>query len=772
LKKDSHEELREIAKQSLESFQRISSQAKTELARRKGGDGDVMVHVNTMRSSATLEKIRGLRAESDGNFSILSREPAIARVEVQSTSGQTRIYFFCKAVPMPVENIQLTSINGPLGTIAEKEVGDVFQQFGEECRIAVKSIFKPGCHQTQWDSSPTKHWQESAQALEIQSLRQLVSDKGESRILTGETPVKSGVGTHRQNVSLGVRRDKITELKLREQPILDQYQGQIFRSPIDSRMFLSGPPGTGKTTTLIRRLIQKLDLENLASSEKSRIMAGMGEFSQNHWDNWIVFVPGESLQRYIRAAIDQENVPAKCGKVVTWNSFRKELLSGDLSFLKVSNGNDGYTVREDESFRGSAAAQDTIPWFEDFFSWLQSAWLDELEKSVQKIISRDTPKAVAVGRLLETRLIASRAKSIPSTLLGLDSESKSLRDIEGGPGVAPFLKPIENFLGGLTRRYAKFKRQRHREGTWYNKGKYSLKELHPLEVDLLILAAFRVYRELLTNFSARDIKSSAAWPSLMPFLGLCRGQILVDEAADFSPVQLACMESLAHPVYRSFFACGDLNQRLTTCGIKSIEELNWVCKDIEVNSINIVYRQSRLLNTLSQEFLVSRALSIPGTKLPVYVDIEGVPPVLLEHKSDLGRVSSWLAERILEIKNSTEVFPTIAIFVCTEREVELLSENLNAGLSAYGINVTACRNGQIHERKSSVTVIDIRQMKGLEFEATFFVEVDRFARVEPALFEEYFYVGITRAATYLGITCGQKLPEQLESLREHFADTW
>jgi superfamily I DNA/RNA helicase len=110
--------------------------------------------------------------------------------------------------------------------------------------------------------------------------------------------------------------------------------------------------------------------------------------------------------------------------------------------------------------------------------------------------------------------------------------------------------------------------------------------------------------------------------------------------------------------------------------------------------------------------------------------------------------------------------------VCTEREVELLSENLNAGLSAYGINVTACRNGQIHERKSSVTVIDIRQMKGLEFEATFFVEVDRFARVEPALFEEYFYVGITRAATYLGITCGQKLPEQLESLREHFADTW
>ena len=48
------------------------------------------------------------------------------------------------------------------------------------------------------------------------------------------------------------------------------------------------------------------------------------------------------------------------------------------------------------------------------------------------------------------------------------------------------------------------------------------------------------------------------------------------------------------------------------------------------------------------------------------------------------------------------------------------------------------------------------------------VAIDRLAAREPTLFEKYLYVGASRAATYLGITCGGTLPEAMAPLRRHF----
>jgi hypothetical protein len=38
------------------------------------------------------------------------------------------------------------------------------------------------------------------------------------------------------------------------------------------------------------------------------------------------------------------------------------------------------------------------------------------------------------------------------------------------------------------------------------------------------------------------------------------------------------------------------------------------------------------------------------------------------------------------------------------------------------------------------------------------------------MFYRYLYVGITRAATYLGLTCAKRLPAVLEPVRSHFSD--
>ncbi|WP_428841153.1 ATP-binding domain-containing protein [Bradyrhizobium pachyrhizi] len=67
-------------------------------------------------------------------------------------------------------------------------------------------------------------------------------------------------------------------------------------------------------------------------------------------------------------------------------------------------------------------------------------------------------------------------------------------------------------------------------------------------------------------------------------------------------------------------------------------------------------------------------------------------------------------------------------------------------------------------------VFDIQHIKGLEFEAVFFIGVDGLARRLKELFPRYLYVGVTRAATYLGVTCEGRLPAILEPLRPQFSD--
>ena len=65
------------------------------------------------------------------------------------------------------------------------------------------------------------------------------------------------------------------------------------------------------------------------------------------------------------------------------------------------------------------------------------------------------------------------------------------------------------------------------------------------------------------------------------------------------------------------------------------------------------------------------------------------------------------------------------------------------------------------------------RIKGLEFEAVFFVGLDRLVEQEPDLFDKYLYVGATRAATYLGVTVsGMVLPDRLSCLKESFRTKW
>jgi DNA helicase IV len=268
----------------------------------------------------------------------------------------------------------------------------------------------------------------------------------------------------------------------------------------------------------------------------------------------------------------------------------------------------------------------------------------------------------------------------------------------------------------------------------------------------------------------RDVRGdldNPIWSPLAAVLAQYRNQVLVDEATDFSPLQLSCMFSLTQRRIRSFFACGDLKQRLTRWGVQSLDEIKWATGDLEVRTIDIVYRQSTRLREFARE-LSGEGATGAG---PRHLAFEGVPPALFENATRPAAIE-WLACRIREVERFVHRLPSIAIFVNAESDVEPTATALDSALTDANIRVTACHEGQAVGTDTNVRVFDIQHIKGLEFEAAFFVDLDGLIAKYPDLYDKYIYVGATRAATYLGIICSRMLPPRMEGLRGHFTGDW
>ncbi len=151
---------------------------------------------------------------------------------------------------------------------------------------------------------------------------------------------------------------------------------------------------------------------------------------------------------------------------------------------------------------------------------------------------------------------------------------------------------------------------------------------------------------------------------------------------------------------------------------------------------------------------------------------DGVHPVLLENVSDPENTAQWLYERISEIERLVQQMPTVAILVNSEDMVKPIADSLNTLLEEISLRAVPCYEGRTLGEGSDVRVFDVQHIKGLEFEAVFFVGIDNLAEKMTGLFNKYLYVGSTRAATYLGMTCDGTLPEALSTLRDLFIDQW
>ncbi len=726
----------------------------------------------------------------------------------------------------------------------------------------------------------------------IESLRALLTE------VAGEEVTEDILGqllaeeTVKANIIDGVRRSVITKMGLRDQPILDQYQDEIFRLPLDKRLFILGPPGTGKTTTLIRRLGQKLDSAFLEEGEQRLVEAVASTQGIAHANSWLMFTPTELLKQYLKEAFAREGVPASDLRIRTWQDYRRELARNAFGVLRTASGGGAFVLKDGLASLSEAALERPIQWFDDFDAWQRKAYVQELHNAATQLHEVKSPEVLNLGAHLQDILSraadgtlvsifgslaaeVAKVQAIVSSLKeGSDAKIKAALNLqlnrnrafldelarlidslqqaqatdaddqddpdadEEDDATAPrtgraaalnaymqavraqaraaaskrtvskasrngkiiewlgdrglteadraevgaslleqasarrFVNPVKRYLDGIPKRYRAFRRERQPANTWYRHEGFEARDIHPLELDIVLLAILRTAGDLISRPNVLRNIDSPAWASLQPILGYYRNQILVDEATDFSPIQLASMAALAHPRLRSFFACGDFNQRLTTWGARSADDLKWVFSDFDIKEISVSYRQSKQLNDLARDMIRAVGGTEQNASLPTQMDSVGVAPALLEHASNTQTTVGWLADRIREIERFVGQLPSTAIFVNTENDVAPVADALNTALAEHNIQVIACLEGQAVGQESNVRVFDIQHIKGLEFEAVFFVGIDQLATLHPALFDKYLYVGTTRAATYLGVTCQTTLPSTIESLRPHFGQDW
>ena len=297
--------------------------------------------------------------------------------------------------------------------------------------------------------------------------------------------------------------------------------------------------------------------------------------------------------------------------------------------------------------------------------------------------------------------------------------------------------------------------------------------IHSDEQALLLLFTNSVCFSLSKGFQRQF--NSINHPYLNSFKANCKPVIGIDEATDFSIIDLLAINSFRHPQLSSVTLSGDIMQRMTNDGLTSWEDFSNVVAGTERKDLEVSYRQSPTLLSLAQSIYEKSTGNKANYKSYIEKDAAEPKPLILV-SDDEDEKLNWIAERIIEIyKAYGDSIPSIAIFLPNENQLEGFANKLGNldTLSDVGILVKACRNGQILGDKNTVRIFSIDKIKGLEFEAVFFHNLDELQNqhLSSDLLLKYLYVGLSRATFYLGLTVAEELNSDLNFILENFDRT-
>jgi hypothetical protein len=282
--------------------------------------------------------------------------------------------------------------------------------------------------------------------------------------------------------------------------------------------------------------------------------------------------------------------------------------------------------------------------------------------------------------------------------------------------------------------------------------KDSNKHLHPDEQNLVLgfinNLLFEINRRSKTRFQKMKHKYYNA------YLKNVKAVIGIDEATDYSILDYYLMASFKHYDYSSITLCGDLMQGLNAQGISSWDELRKakILPNLEVKSLDISYRQLPTLLDMAKEMYKDDQKVYPSYQSDFQKD-EKEPAPLLFVSDDEDEKAEWIADRIRDIFRTYNELPSVAIFVGDEVDIDEFIERINDLDMLDGIELKDCSGDREIQSKDMVRVFRLSEVKGMEFEAVFFYDIDATLRNHSlSMMRRFLYVGISRAASHLAAT--------------------
>jgi hypothetical protein len=166
-------------------------------------------------------------------------------------------------------------------------------------------------------------------------------------------------------------------------------------------VLLLGPPGSGKTTTLIKRLSQKRTPEALPDRERELLSSFVQEALARS-DSWAMFSPAELLKQYLGDAFNKNGVP-DADNVRTWDRERHDLARNVFSILRSPMGGRFQSepragLLRDPSSRGIAALHD------DFANHFETAFLKRCNDAMQSLLSAEDEGVRRTAQTVRRRL--------------------------------------------------------------------------------------------------------------------------------------------------------------------------------------------------------------------------------------------------------------------------------------------------------------------------------------------------------------------------------
>jgi superfamily I DNA/RNA helicase len=298
------------------------------------------------------------------------------------------------------------------------------------------------------------------------------------------------------------------------------------------------------------------------------------------------------------------------------------------------------------------------------------------------------------------------------------------------------------------------------------------KHLHPDEQNLLLgfmnNLFFSIHKRSRNRFNELKSKYVVQYKdSVRPVIG-------IDEATDYSLLDYYLMVSFRHYEFSSITLCGDIMQGLNSNGIEHWSDLqDFILPNLDVKSLNVSYRQLPTLVEMSKEMYKDDQGQYPSYNSD-YEKSDEEPKPLLFVSDDENEKAYWISKRIVDIIQTYETLPSVAIFVGDEVNIPEFIERIEELDMLNGVEIVDCSGGKKLDSKEVVRVFRLSEVKGMEFEAVFFYDIDKAIEGHSAkIMRRHLYVGVSRATSHLAATMSSA--DGNESIIKYFdteSDSW